>query len=121
MSLGYVILILTIYVLAIARVTRLVNADTILDAPRLAIARRAHSDDSSPTERRRWTTLLYFVQCPWCVGMWIALATAILPVLIVGWPWWAFLPTALATSHLVGVCARWADTEDISIENVDAG
>jgi hypothetical protein len=116
MSLGHTILILIIYVLAVMRVTRLINADTVLDPPRLAIARRGRDYESSPTERKRWTTALYFVQCPWCVGFWLCLASAYLPVHLVGWPWWALFPVALAASHLVGVFAFAADTEEIDVE-----
>jgi hypothetical protein len=133
LSLGYAILVLTIYTLAVARMTRLVNADTILDRPRVWISGRARSNQAAARESRtlghdksadmyvtaarRWETALYFVQCPWCVGMWLALASAYLPVWIIGWPAWAVLPVGLAVSHLVGITARFADTEDISIED----
>jgi hypothetical protein len=117
--LGWSILVLVVYALACARVTRLINSDTILDAPRLAIARRAHDDDSSPAERRRWSTALYFVQCPWCVGFWVCLVSAVVPVLVIEWPWWALLPVALAASHLIGVFAFAADTEDVEITDVE--
>lgn len=133
-DLGYAVLILTIYAVAVARLTRLINADTILDRPRLALeARRreaerimdeqmgkgAHPDTVSFWSRReaRWRTAFYFVQCPWCVGMWVSLATAPVPVRMIGWPWWSTLPVALATSHLVGICARFADTEELTIED----
>lgn len=133
MPLGYVLLVLAVYVLAVARVTRLINGDTILDRPRLWIEERRRQAEAitdqhiekadSPAtidfwSRReaRWRTAFYFVQCPWCVGMWVALLSAWLPVRLIGWPWWAALPLALAVSHLVGVCARFADTEDMSIE-----
>lgn len=128
------LLIMTIYVLAIARMTRLINADTILDGPRLALANRekhhqsiAHSlqadlkqgelQEHHQTIAGRWHTALYFVQCPWCVGMWVALATAIVPVRFLDWPWWALFPVGLATSHLIGVFAFAADTEDMGFED----
>ena len=116
---GYTVLILVIYVLAAARLTRLVNADTVLDGPRLAIARRARDTAASGPERRRWTTSLYFVQCPWCVGFWICLFSAYLPVHLVRWPWWALVPVALAASHLIGVFAFAADTEEIEVQESD--
>jgi hypothetical protein len=135
MSLGCTVLTLVVYTLAIMRVTRLINADTILDKLRLAIAQkmRQHHDLADKIEgdtaldenasqyyrqrERRWSTLMYFVQCPWCVSMWLALATAWIPL------WFntnvvaRYVGIALATSHLVGICARFADTEEIDYED----
>lgn len=132
MSLGYVLLVLAIYVLAVARIVRLVNHDTVADGVRLIIARRAANADQAATEaeqfgqivraetlrqhQARWNTLLYFIQCPWCVGWWLALATAILPVLIIGWPWWTLFGVAFATSHLIGIAAPLAADEEITVE-----
>lgn len=59
-------LLVLLAVLATARVTRLVNADTILDGPRAWITRRLGSGH----------TLVYFVQCPWCVSIWAGAAVA---------------------------------------------
>ena len=126
-----ILIVLGLYALAVMRLTRLINFDTILDRPRLAIIIRARASRMDANEARalgqdvravllerrarRWAGLLYFVRCPWCVGMWIALATAIIPVLILGWHWAAFLPVALAVSHLVGVLAHLANTEVIAV------
>jgi hypothetical protein len=107
-GLGFGVFTLAIYVLAVARVTRLINYDSILDTPRIAFA-TVFGADSKVVE---------FIACPWCVGMWCSLLTAIVPVLIVGLPWWWFLLIALATSHLVGVADGLASHEDLSIENV---
>jgi hypothetical protein len=132
LSLGCAVLVLVLYTLAVARVTRLVNADTILDPFRIWLAGRVRANKTAAIMTReralpgaesyddaaaRWTVALEFTQCPWCVGMWAALAAAYLPVWLIGWPWWALLPVGLAASHLVGVSARFADTEDISIED----
>jgi Protein of unknown function (DUF1360) len=128
------ILILVIYALAVARITRLINGDTILDRPRLWIAARekqhrevADAIKIDPSQvktleyhesiARRWSTALYFVQCPWCVGMWLTLATAWIPL------WYAdnavarYLGVALAASHLIGVFAFAADTEEMDYED----
>lgn len=120
-SLGLTFLILVVYVLAVARVTRLINYDTVLDPLRLWIARRAETartaaeeaeQNSQPTQSAiylrtmaRWNTLTHFLGCPWCVGFWISLATAIAPVSIIGWPWWTLMWVALGTSYLVGLAA----------------
>lgn len=130
---GHAVLVLVIYVLAVMRLTRLINADTIADPIRLYPAgkvrentlaqheARAHGRTTEAAmyakHERRWSLIFEFVQCPWCVGWWVAIAGAIVPVWFIGWPWWAVFPVALATSHLVGICARFADTEEIDIED----
>ena len=136
------LVVLIVWFLAVARVTRLVNADTILDPPRLWLARRAvaarevaaEAKQLGQVERyaaldrpaRRWEKALGFVQCPWCVGMWAALLSAWAPMILLSWfsrPWYldvvVYLALALAASHLVGVCARFADTDEIAFEDDD--
>lgn len=115
MSLGYVILVLTVYALAAARVTRLINADTVTDPIRIAVARRARDEGRSETERERWSTLEYFIGCPWCVSMWLAFATVWAPLFFAENRVVQYVAVALAVSHLVGVCARFASDEDIQI------
>lgn len=120
-SFGVAVLILVVYVLAVMRLVRLVNYDTVLDPLRVWIARRAQAAKSAADEandagqpimaqahsRRmaRWNTLSYFLGCPWCVGFWLALATAIVPVMTMGWPWWAVFGVGFACSYLVGLVA----------------
>lgn len=109
MSLGYQILALSIYVLATMRLTRLVNSDTILDAPRIMLARKFGPG----------STLVYFLGCPWCVGMWLSLLLAIPTVSFLGWPWWTLLPLGLACSQLVGVAAPLYSDDDIEFEPIE--
>ena len=104
-------LILTMYVLASMRLTRLVNADTILDPVRVRLARRFGPE----------STILEFLGCPWCVGFWISLAGAFVVSVPLQWPWHASIMLGLACSHLVGVFSRFASDEDIAIETVTAG
>jgi hypothetical protein len=123
-----------IYQLALMRITRLINADTILDPMRLWIVNNkkrhesvAHGlqvnlDQAVQYEHHRklmgrWSTALYFVQCPWCVGMWLALLTSWAPVAFLHLPWWSSPIIALAASHVIGICARFADTEEIDYED----
>ncbi len=103
------VLILGIYVLAVARLTRLVNADIILDPVRVMVAQRRGQD----------STASYFLGCPWCVGLWLSLLLAIPVIAILGWPWWALIPVGLACSHLVGIMAPLASDEEIDIETVE--
>jgi hypothetical protein len=131
MDLGHQTLILFLYVLAVARMTRLINADSVLDPVRLIPAHRLRGaqlvvkeavlsgqharDEIFKRSVQRWTTLIYFLACPWCVGFWLCLITAIVPVRLIGWPWWSLFPVALAASHLIGVSAFAADTEEAEV------
>lgn len=126
MSTSHVLLVLAIYVLAAARVTRLINADTILEPVRLWIAGRAElasvatgeADTAGQPTRatqyrkrtKRWVGVYDWVICPWCAGFWIALAGAAIAVpFVLAWPWWAVPPVGFACSHLIGVFARFAN------------
>lgn len=130
----YLILVGVVYALAVMRLTRLINADTILDRPRawlstrLANARQSHVEavargftDATilayAKQERRFSTALYFVGCPWCVGMWLAFGTVWIPMWFHTNQVTRYVGIALAISHLVGVCARFADTEEIDYED----
>lgn len=133
-GLGLAVLILIIYVLAVMRIVRLINYDTILDSLRLWIAHRANlamiaadeaqtaghpiTAQSHSCRMARWNLLADFLGCPWCVGFWLSLAAAAVPVHVIGWPWWSVLGVAFACSYLVGLAAPLsADEMDI----VDSG
>jgi fatty acid desaturase len=100
---------LSLFVLTVARLTRLVNADAILDPIRIAIARKRGAD----------STLVYFLGCVWCVGLWLSLLLAIPTVAYLGWEWWTLFPLGLSASHVVGLLARLDDAEEIDIETVE--
>lgn len=112
-------LVLAIYVFAVMRLTRLIIADTILDARRIAVARKARDVERSAAERRRWVVFSDFLACPWCVGMWLSLVGAIAAVLILGWPWWAFLPVGLACSQIIGMAAPWFQDDEIEFQTME--
>lgn len=103
-------LVLVIYVLAVARLTRFVNFDVAFDPFRIAVARRFGPE----------STWVYFLGCPWCVGLWIAIAAAGIPVRLMGMDWWAIFPVGLAASYLVGLLAPLSSDEDMDIETVEA-
>jgi hypothetical protein len=129
--LGYAVLVLAIYVLAVARLTRLVNFDQITDPLRLIPARRRDVARSVADEavahtqlerasvfrqvQHRWGEVYYFLGCPWCVGMWLSLGFAYLPVWVIGWPWWVFVPIGLACSQVIGMASPLS-ADDIEIE-----
>ena len=109
-------LVLGIYVLAVARVVRLVNADMILDPLRLAIARRARNMDASPAERKRWTTLFDFIGCPWCVSVWVAFGSAWVPLYQHDNPVARYVTLALAVSQVIGLLSRLDSDDEITVE-----
>lgn len=103
-------MILGLYFLAVMRVTRLINFDTIMDWLHVWIGNR-FGPGSWQAE---------FARCPWCVGMWVSLFTTWVPMLFVGGPrWWSYvvlyLLIALATSMVVGLMARFS-SEDTDFE-----
>lgn len=131
LSLGYIVLVFAIYVLSVARLTRLINFDKLATPLRMWPARRSALEYQAADElvdsgkdaawdlhtRRgdRWDLVAYLLGCPWCIGFWLCLFTAIAPVLIIGWPWWALFPVALAASHIIGLLAPLSEDEDIEI------
>lgn len=110
-SLGHVVLVLVVYTLAIARLTRLINFDTILDPTRIAIARIFGPN----------STAVYFAACPWCVSVWVSAATAWVPLFFADNRVVQYFGIVLAASHLVGVGARWSSDEELDIETVEEG
>lgn len=88
-------LTLVLTLLAVARVTRLVNSDRITQAPRDAVVRRLDPDGLAA----------YMVFCPWCVSVYVGAAGSA--------AWWAWGETriftaavaALAASHVAGMLA----------------
>lgn len=135
MTTAYMLLVVTVYALAVARLTRLINGDRILDRFRLIPARKirqaqAEYQDATYTSPprpalaakaqravARWDGVNYFVQCPWCVGMWVAAFTAWVPLFFHDNPVARYVAVVLAVSHFVGLFARFADTEEIEIED----
>lgn len=139
LSTGPTLVVLVVYLLASMRLTRLINADTVTDFIRVAIGNRVRAEELQTDEAfvhsqieiakahaaraQKWTGAFKFVQCPWCISWWVALPGAVLAVWVIkyGWTvdWWAIVPLALACSHLVGVLARFADTEEITVEDAE--
>lgn len=86
-------LLLAVYVLATARITRLISEDRIFDKPRNAILARL-PDNSS---------LAYGLVCTWCVSIWVAFPVATAAYWLGEHPV-LFVPAlALAFSHLTGL------------------
>lgn len=102
-------LAVVLWVLALARLTRLVNADTLTDPLRIAVARRWGEDG--------WAS--YFMTCPWCVSIWLGFATAWLPVVAFGLTWWTYPLLALAGSYVTGMLAQLDQSEDVELVQVE--
>jgi len=99
------VVVLVIWVLALARVTRLINADEITDPMRIWVMHKTGVE----------STASYFVRCPWCVSMWLGLASAPFALWLADLSLWLWPVVALAGSHITGLLAG-LDREDIEIE-----
>lgn len=88
-------LILAAWVLAVARLTRLITRDKLTEPIRQAIAERL--EDGSQ--------LTYLVHCTWCSSIWIAFASAPAAITLTGVSWWLLPILALAGSQLVGLAS----------------
>lgn len=97
--------VLIVYVLAAMRLTRLLNFDTVLDRPRIALVRLVRGNP----------TVVYFITCPWCVGMWVSLATSWLPLYHADNPVVRIVGLALATSMVIGLAAPLSSDPDMHL------
>lgn len=82
---------LVIVVLAVARVTRLITVDYLLDSPRRWVQRHAPEK------------IAYLVGCPWCTGVWVS---TLIVVAVVHAPTNRLLVVGCyvaAVAHLVGL------------------
>lgn len=96
------LVIFTLWVVALARLTRLLTADEITDFIRAWVYRR-YGEES---------TQAYFARCPWCVSMWVAGASAGYPLWLTEWNWWLYPLLVLAGSYVVGILASTIEPED---------
>lgn len=96
-AMTYELLSLAATGLSVARVTRLVARDVLLEKPRARIL-------TYLTDRDR-TMLAYLLVCPWCLSMYVGAAGA------AGWALWGgaklylCVTAALAFSYVTGVLA----------------
>lgn len=90
------VLVLAVYVLTAARLTRIVTMDKIGEPIRQAAINR-FGDESM---------LTFGVFCSWCFGWWVCLVLAFPAALVAGLPWWMGFGLWPAGSYVVGVLAR---------------
>lgn len=92
---------MTVYVLAVARLTRLVTTDKIGQPIRQWMLDRRGSDSA----------VTYLVFCSWCMSLWIGFATAPAAIALTGISWWSLPILALSASQVTGLIAARLDTE----------
>jgi len=97
------LLVTGFWVLALARVTRLIVSDRLTDFLRVWAYNRSRGAES---------LLTYFLQCPWCVSMWLGFGSAWVIWLQVDWPGYMYPLVALAGSYLVGVMATNLESDE---------
>lgn len=93
------VLILTVWVLAVARATRLITRDKITEPLRNQIVTRYGVESQ----------ITYLVHCTWCSGLWVSIATAPAAIALTGLSWWLTPLLAGAASHLVGLLTYLED------------
>lgn len=100
---AFTLVTLLLYALALARLTKLVNDDVITDPLRARLARRFNSTHP---------TVVYFVECPWCVSVWLGAATSPLIVEALNLPWYFIVLLTLAGSQLTGLISHTYPADD---------
>ncbi len=106
-------LVALIYFLAVMRVTRLINYDTILDWLHNLVGSRVGPG----------SVLAEFLVCPWCIGMWVGLGSAWAPLILIETRTPAqyavsYVMLALAASMVTGLMARFS-AEDTAMEPLE--
>lgn len=127
--------IVFVYALAVARVTRLITADRLTEAPRQWLAVRLWAPKIYPSEAMaRWphasgtpaeiregqralATIrladgaepplsVYLLTCPWCASIYVAAVAAPVAYWWSGEPWFLVPALALAFSYVSGLLAK---------------
>lgn len=92
-------LLYLVYAFAVARVTRLVAEDKILETPRVWFLAKT----------KEGSLLEYVVTCRWCISVWVSVPAAVIAVLWGAQPWFLVPALALAFSHVTGLGSRLED------------
>lgn len=101
--------VVAVWVLALARLTRLLTADRITDFLREAAWKASKGNPDGMV----W----YLSNCAWCMSLWIGLVSAPLMLHTIGLSMWWFPVFALMGSWFAGVSAEnFEGDEDIQIE-----
>lgn len=116
------LVILLVYALAVARVTRLLNEDVLLVGPRERIvawawARRYGTEPTLEEHPRPFWVLVrrnggiepklaYLITCPWCASIYVGAVAAPLWYWLGTSPWLLVPAAALAFSYITGFLAQ---------------
>jgi Protein of unknown function (DUF1360) len=102
------LVILTGWYLAVARVTRLINQDVILEDLRAWFVDKVGGE----------SLLAYLVNCAWCVSIWVAVFSLPVPVYMADRTWPQAILFALGASWFTGITAGFG-SEEIEIETTE--
>ena len=109
------VVIVLVYALAVARVTRLINADRVTQRPRdwltLRLWKRYTGDWSAAAHaladpKAEPPLSVYLLTCPWCVSIYVAAVVAPAAYWWGDRPWLLVPALALAFSHITGLLAK---------------
>lgn len=102
------LIVLAGWFLAVARVTRFVIRDELTESARIwFMHRKWHGGPTS--------LLAYFVNCSWCISMWVAMFSTPVAVYMAGRTWPQAILLALGASYFTGMMSR-LDNDDVEIE-----
>ena len=89
---------LVLVTLAMARLTRLITADTLMLPFRRWVINRTGEDSG----------FSYLVHCSWCTSMWVSFPGAIAWALLMlpMSQWWLAAPASLAMSYITGLLSQ---------------
>lgn len=112
-------MIVLVYALAVARVTRLITADRLTEAPRLRLENwlwrryRAQLEKGMPGALDGVSNAsliaplpVYLLTCPWCASIYVAAVAAPIAYWWGTAPWFLVPALALALSHVTGLLAK---------------
>lgn len=89
-------MIYILMMLAVARITRLVNEDTLTERPRSWLILRLNGHENAQ----------YLITCPWCVSVYAGAGVAGVWVAVGSNPWFVGGLIALAASYVTGWLAE---------------
>jgi hypothetical protein len=96
------LIVLGLWMMALARLTRLLTQDEITDFIRVWVYRKWGEE----------STAAYFSTCAWCVGLWLSLATTWYALMLTQWTWVLYPILALGGSYFAGVSATNLEGDD---------
>lgn len=92
-------LILGLWALSVARVSRLATVDKITEPLRAWVL----------DKRGRESSVTYLAYCPVCFSIWVAFASAPYVIVLNSWSWWLLPVVALAAAQITLYSTRLTD------------